>query len=141
MKAAAIGDWSEWGVLEIAGLDQGNDPGGFLEYFEIPTLEIGAGASVFLRDLLDNGNRDGTGGQSEALYVDTLVFQDGFSVLNLNGLNLYFNNLVGDQSQIINQVVPVPPAIWLFGSALAGLGWLRRRRGNAEQPGFPALPE
>jgi len=25
-------------------------------------------------------------------------------------------------------VVPVPPAAWLFGSALAGLGWLRRRQ-------------
>lgn len=24
-------------------------------------------------------------------------------------------------------VVPVPPAVWLFGSALAGLAWLRRR--------------
>lgn len=23
--------------------------------------------------------------------------------------------------------VPVPPALWLFGSALAGLGWLRRK--------------
>lgn len=25
-------------------------------------------------------------------------------------------------------VVPVPAAVWLFGSALAGLGWMRRRR-------------
>lgn len=24
-------------------------------------------------------------------------------------------------------VVPIPPAVWLFGSALAGLGWLRRK--------------
>ena len=24
--------------------------------------------------------------------------------------------------------VPVPPAVWLFGSALGGLGWLRRRK-------------
>lgn len=27
-----------------------------------------------------------------------------------------------------NTVVPVPAAAWLFGSAIAGLGWLRRRR-------------
>ncbi len=26
------------------------------------------------------------------------------------------------------QVVPVPAAVWLFGSALAGLGWMRRRQ-------------
>lgn len=28
-------------------------------------------------------------------------------------------------------VVPIPPAAWLFGSALAILGWVRRRTGNA----------
>ncbi len=28
------------------------------------------------------------------------------------------------------QVVPVPPALWLFGSALGMLGWLRRRTGT-----------
>ena len=27
-----------------------------------------------------------------------------------------------------NAVVPVPAAAWLFGSAIAGLGWVRRRR-------------
>ncbi len=26
------------------------------------------------------------------------------------------------------QVVPVPAAVWLFGSALAGLGWMRRKQ-------------
>ncbi len=25
-------------------------------------------------------------------------------------------------------VVPIPASVWLFGSALAGLGWLRRKR-------------
>ncbi len=25
-------------------------------------------------------------------------------------------------------VVPIPAAVWLFGSALAGLGWLRRKQ-------------
>jgi hypothetical protein len=128
-EGAAIGDWSDWGVLEIAGLDQGDDPTGFQDNFEIPILEIGPGASVFLRDFIDNGNRAGPGGESEALYVETLVFSDSFSRLNLNGLNLYFNELQGDTGQIINTVVPVPPAIWLFGSAIAGLAWLRRRRG------------
>jgi len=28
---------------------------------------------------------------------------------------------------LIGTVVPVPAAVWLFGSALAGLGWLRRK--------------
>ncbi len=34
---------------------------------------------------------------------------------------------ITDAGQII-AVVPVPAAIWLFGSALAGLGWVRRKR-------------
>jgi hypothetical protein len=24
-------------------------------------------------------------------------------------------------------IVPIPAAVWLFGSALAGLGWMRRK--------------
>lgn len=28
---------------------------------------------------------------------------------------------------IVASVVPIPAAVWLFGSALAGLGWIRRR--------------
>ena len=30
--------------------------------------------------------------------------------------------------QVVANVVPVPAAAWLFGSALAGLGWLRRKQ-------------
>lgn len=30
-------------------------------------------------------------------------------------------------SLLVATVVPVPAAVWLFGSALAGLGWMRRR--------------
>ena len=33
----------------------------------------------------------------------------------------------GEQSAWI-AAVPVPAAVWLFGSALAGLGWMRRRQ-------------
>ena len=28
---------------------------------------------------------------------------------------------------VVATVVPIPAAVWLFGSALAGLGWMRRR--------------
>ena len=51
----------------------------------------------------------------------------------------YYNTLAGGNAlygnangvvvsyEAIGSVIPVPAAIWLFGSALAGLGWLRRR--------------
>jgi hypothetical protein len=29
---------------------------------------------------------------------------------------------------VVSNVVPLPAAVWLFGSALAGLGWLRRKQ-------------
>jgi hypothetical protein len=31
-------------------------------------------------------------------------------------------------ASIVGTVVPVPAAVWLFGSALAGLGWMRRKQ-------------
>jgi len=34
----------------------------------------------------------------------------------------------GGNEKIIGSVVPVPAAVWLFGSALAGLGFMRRRQ-------------
>jgi hypothetical protein len=40
----------------------------------------------------------------------------------------YQSTLNGELSyQIRTSTVPVPAAVWLFGSALAGLGWFRRR--------------
>jgi len=35
----------------------------------------------------------------------------------------------GDASfRVYGSVVPIPAAVWLFGSALAGLGWMRRKQ-------------
>jgi hypothetical protein len=42
-----------------------------------------------------------------------------------------FSMTGGDQAAIVAgtvTAVPVPAAIWLFGSALAGLGWMRRKQ-------------
>jgi len=29
---------------------------------------------------------------------------------------------------VVSNVVPLPAAVWLFGSALAGMGWLKRKQ-------------
>ena len=34
----------------------------------------------------------------------------------------------GGEGAFVLQVVPIPAAVWLFGSALGALGWMRRRR-------------
>lgn len=131
---ALVDEWADWARLEIGGFDLGTDPDnnvgdpdGFIDNFSLAELVIGEDAQVFLTDKLDNGNRGGPQGLAEALYVDTVTFLDGDGTLNLNGFNLYFNTLVGDPGQIINTIVPVPPAVVLFFSALGLLGWVRRR--------------
>jgi hypothetical protein len=37
-----------------------------------------------------------------------------------------FGSLAVDNVTV--NVVPLPAAVWLFGSALAGLGWIRRKQ-------------
>jgi len=55
-------------------------------------------------------------------------------VIGINGpVFLYGNGVLADGSTMGYQLtavnaVPLPPAVWLFGSALAGLGWLRRKQ-------------
>lgn len=42
------------------------------------------------------------------------------------GINFWKNNFSAS-STVVDSYVPVPTAVWLFGSALASFGWLRRR--------------
>jgi hypothetical protein len=37
-------------------------------------------------------------------------------------------NVTSWTHQLVVNVIPIPAAVWLFGSALAGLGWLRRKQ-------------
>ena len=89
-----------------SGIDSDNhqgDPAGFINNFEFWQLVINSGAHISLVDVIDNGNRNGPNGVAEALYVNRLVFEDTTGRLNLNGLHLYYNELVdGDISQIID---------------------------------------
>ena len=52
--------------------------------------------------------------------------------LNLTQLVVYDVNTFNDNYVQIDDInvsaVPVPAAVWLFGSALAGLGWMRRKQ-------------
>jgi len=47
-----------------------------------------------------------------------------------------YDGTVGGDTSYINvdsmSLVPVPAAVWLFGSALAGLGFTRRRKLSAD---------
>lgn len=92
----------DWAELEIGGTDHGDIPGGFDGNFELPTLRIGIGAKLRVVDLIDNANRGGAAGEAEAVYIDTLEFTDSTGRLDTNGLHVYFGNLIGDPSQIVD---------------------------------------
>ncbi len=100
---------ANYAQLEIGGSDFGTDPhpapvtpaaAGFVDNFDITTLTIDANSNVLLVDSVNNGNRNGTFGADEALYVDTLNIGAN-ATLNLNGLNLYYNSLISDPSSTI----------------------------------------
>jgi len=75
-------------------------------------------------------------GISGALYfineIDVLYLEGNGSALDPFGIELQFDGLdftgVSEVRLSANfSAVPVPGALWLLGSALAGLGWMRRR--------------
>jgi hypothetical protein len=50
-----------------------------------------------------------------------------FEITNDGGTGGAFDVVVDDLS-FTATIIPIPPAVWLFGSALGLLGWMRRRR-------------
>jgi hypothetical protein len=119
---------SGWQSLEVGGGDLGPVALGFTsDNFYVPELVIGPDGRLMLTDQRDNGNQ--SGGAHEALYVDTLVFSDSLGLLDLNGLHIYFNHLVGSSAQIL----PEPGSVWLVGLAIAALLARPTTRGRAPE--------
>ena len=50
----------------------------------------------------------------------------GIASLELGNTITYPEIAYGGYDNIVVDVVPIPAAVWLFGSALVGLGWLTR---------------
>ncbi len=100
--AAAPNDYLNFSSFEVAGRDVGDIASGYTSNFNVPHLVIGPGAKVNLFDAVNNGNRGGSGGNAEALYVGTVEFLDGAGRINLNGHHLYYSNLIGSAGQIVD---------------------------------------
>ena len=83
---------SAWRPFELAGMDYGRDPAGFIENFALGAITLEDAAVLQLVDSFDNAHRGGVGGSAEALYLTELTMLTG-SELDLNGLHLYLRDL------------------------------------------------
>jgi len=107
--------------------------------FELDSLDVysdGLGVQDYEGAGLVTGYFDGGGsitqGISATVGISTVLF-DG-SWVNLTSIDIVFDTdsfntfgIVPALDNITLQAVPVPAAVWLFGSALVGLGWFRRK--------------
>ena len=69
-----------------------------------------------------------------SILVNSWTLSDVSDLTALIGGNRYawfdynqFSTLAFDNAQLETNVVPVPGAVWLLGSALVGLGWIKRK--------------
>ncbi|MBT8422392.1 MAG: VPLPA-CTERM sorting domain-containing protein [Gammaproteobacteria bacterium] len=98
------------------------------------TVEISADGSAWTTvGTIEADDTLGLGVFTYGFDVDAAGFGIGdvFTFVRLTDLNLMDTSSPrGSDFDAIGGVttVPVPAAVWLFGSALVGLGWLRRRR-------------
>ncbi|MBS93700.1 MAG: hypothetical protein CL799_04570 [Chromatiales bacterium] len=107
--------------------------------FSLFSFDVGFGVAAppYERPLTVTGTRadaseisatfDSIGGWIETISLgpgwDNLVLVD----FSIDSTNLFSLDIPGYDNIVVN-AVPIPAAVWLFGSALARLGWLRRKQ-------------
>jgi hypothetical protein len=109
--------------------------------FELDSLDVFSNTTFATEDFQGAGTVTGylqgggtiTKGISATLGIETVFFDDAWQ--NLTSLDIEFEvssfNTYGVSPVLDNitvQAVPVPAAVWLFGSGLGLLGWFRRRQ-------------
>ncbi len=129
--------------LYFAGIDLGTGGSGYSNNFAWGGLSLGSGIRLNIWDSNNDGNA--------AFYAGLVSLADGVNMTTLtidyifSDYNIYYNPLLagngylGGQTFALNgsgflmpSAVPVPAAVWLFGSALGLLGWMRYRGGEPE---------
>jgi hypothetical protein len=117
------GELCNSGGCNFAGISIRRDDGGaFALYsldYELDGIETSITGLTMENQAVTTATAFGTGGwlnlKSVSLDAST---PDGFSFTHEVGVTV---------DNIVVSAVPVPPAVWLFGSALGGLGWFRRK--------------
>lgn len=101
--------------------------------FELDSLDAESnGEQLFTGQVI--GYLEGGGTISQAIStIGTITFDQTW--VDLTSIDILFNLTSGPITFVVPaldnialQVVPVPAAVWLFGSALGVMGWLRRKQ-------------
>jgi hypothetical protein len=81
----------------------------------------------------DNGSfNDSTGPGLNELGTGAWLNVNSVYLIGLAGTGSF--TILALDNVVVGAAVPVPAAVWLFGSALAGLGWVRRRKTAGPNP-------
>ncbi|WP_297290776.1 VPLPA-CTERM sorting domain-containing protein [Oceanicoccus sp.] len=98
--------------------------------FNISALTF-EGDNLWVSDLGNLYSEDLGGGLTRYYLPDAFTNLEYVAIDGADGQNGSPSYMFLDNIQInetFTAAVPVPAAVWLFGSALAGLGWMRRKR-------------
>ena len=106
--------------MNVIGLDK-QDGNNFALHSVGIEISDGGSLSVY-GHMAGGGLASGLIGSSDWLNLTDVTFFAEFTCDPCGG---QYNQLTVDNISV--SAVPVPAAVWLFGSALAGLGWLRRK--------------
>jgi hypothetical protein len=106
---------------------------GGINPFDLLSLDSSNLNFEFAGSLSGIGNYDGGGSISTTLVLSTNTWNTYSFDSSWQGLSsVMIAPVTGNWDPAIDNIVvntvPIPAAVWLFGSALAGLGWLRRRK-------------
>lgn len=126
-------------IISLAGVDLDASSAGYTNNFAWGKLDLASGGSMVIVD--------GNATVGAALYVGLFELADGLTQLSsiISNYNIYYdaslagNSYLGGLTYALNGTghligissVPVPAAVWLFGSSLLGLTGLARKRKTA----------
>jgi hypothetical protein len=122
--------WSIWGedplssglIMSGVSIAQVNALGSDVYEFVIDGLDLSLAAGTYYL-----GHHQDF---SSELFFRTMLVSAPTSgdMYQTDGGDYFFSRTAEVSHQIRGSAVPIPAAVWLFGSALAGLGWMRRRK-------------
>jgi hypothetical protein len=108
--------------------------------FDLLSLDLGT-LGLGVSDFLFTGNYSAGGSVQKLVSLTNTVTQDSGTLTPvlfdenwsaLSSVDISFALGSGFEAGVLDNIavntVPIPAAAWLFGSALAGLGWMRRRK-------------